>query len=97
VEQFATLLGEMDAVDEGGATLLDNSVVYFGSDVGDAWSHSHARLCNLVAGGGAGSLDPGRLIDASGADYASVLLALAHAMDADLPSFAGVSSPFVGI
>ena len=85
------------AVDEGGPSLLDNSVVYLGSDVGDPWGHSHIDLTNMVAGGGGGALSPGRLIDASGASYASVLLALAHAMDATVPSFAGASTPFSGL
>ena len=74
--------------------MLDNSVVYLGSDVGNGWSHSHQNLPNMLAGGGAGALNPGRLIDAGGASYDSVLLALAHAMDAPLPSFSGESTPF---
>ncbi|MEQ9323694.1 MAG: DUF1552 domain-containing protein [Polyangiaceae bacterium] len=94
MDQFAYLLTALDAVDEGGATLLDNSVVYLGSDVGNGWSHSHQNLPNMLAGGGAGALNPGRLIDAGGASYDSVLLALAHAMDAPLPSFSGESTPF---
>jgi hypothetical protein len=97
MDQFAYLLGKLQAVDEGGPTLLDNSVVYLGSDVGEPWSHSHVDLTNMLAGGGGGALSPGRLIDASGASYASVLLALAHAMDATVPSFAGASTPFSGL
>jgi uncharacterized protein DUF1552 len=97
MDQFAYLLGEMAAVDELGATLLDKSVVYMSADVGDGWSHSHTNLPAMVAGGGAGALNPGRLIDGSGVEYASVLLALANAMDAPLASFAGVSTPFSGL
>jgi hypothetical protein len=97
MDRIADFLGMLDAVDEGGATLLDNAVVYIGSDVGDGWSHSHADLPNMLAGGGAGALEPGRLIDASGASYDSVLLALAHAMDAALPSFSGATTPFAGL
>ncbi len=82
---------------KGGATLLDNSIVYVGSDVGDGWSHSHQNLTNFVAGGGAGALNPGRLIDAAGVPYDSVPLALARAMDANIPSFSGVSAPFSGL
>jgi hypothetical protein len=37
------------------------------------------------------------LIDASGASYDSVLLALAHAMDANIASFSGASTPFSGL
>jgi len=97
MDQFAYLLGEMQAVDEDGASLLDNSVVYMGSDVGDGWPHSHADLTAMLAGGGAGALAPGRLIDASGASYDSVLLAMAYAMDAPLASFSGASTPFAGL
>jgi hypothetical protein len=97
MQQFAYFLGALDAVDEGGSTLLDNSTIYHGSDVGDSWSHSHQRLCITVAGGGAGALNPGRLLDGSGVTYPSVLLALAHAMDANLSSFAGETSPFAAL
>lgn len=96
-EQIAYFLGQLDAVEEDGGSMLDKSVVYVGSDVADAWSHAKNDLPMMVAGGGGGSLSPGRLIDASGVSYASVLLALAHAMDAPLPDFAGASTPFGGL
>lgn len=97
MDQLGYFLGQMDAVDESGATLLDNSVIYVGSDVGDGWAHSHQNLTNMIIGGGAGALNPGRLIDVAGSSYDSVLLALAHAMDANIPSFSGESSPFTGL
>lgn len=50
-----------------------------------------------VAGGGAGALNPGRLIDASGVSYDSVLLALAYAMGAPVASFSGATTPFGGL
>ena len=97
MDRFASFLSALDAVDEGGSTLLDNAVIYLGSDVGDGWSHSHRDLPCIVAGGGGGALRPGRLIDANGASYDSVLLALAHAMGAPLPSFSGATTPFGGL
>ncbi|MCB9715823.1 MAG: DUF1552 domain-containing protein [Myxococcales bacterium] len=97
MEQLAYFLGLLQAVDESSGTLLDNSIVYMGSDVGDGWSHSHADLPAILAGGGAGALSPGRLIDASGSSYDSVLLALAHAMDAPVPGFSGATTPFGGL
>jgi len=97
MDQIAYFLGEMDKVVEEAGTLLDNSIVYIGSDVGDGWAHAHSDLTNMLAGGGAGALDPGRLIDASGVAYDSVLLGLAHAMDAMVPSFSGASTPFSGL
>ena len=97
MEQFAQLVTALDTVEEDGGTLLDNCVVYLGSDVGDGWSHSHRDLPCILAGGGGGALRPGRLIDATGASYDSVLLALAHAMNAPLPSFSGATVPFADL
>jgi len=63
VERFVDLLLAMDAVDEGnGCTLLDNSLVYFGSEIADGDSHSHFNLPVLLAGGGGGETVPGRHI-----------------------------------
>jgi hypothetical protein len=97
MDQFAYFLGEMDAVDEGGTTLLDNSLVYMGSDTADGWAHAHNDLTALLAGGAGGAVNPGKLIDAAGASYDSVLLAMAHAMDANVASFSGASTPFGGL
>lgn len=98
MDQIAYFLTALDGYDDGsGATLLDDSVVFIGSDVGDGWAHAHGDLTAMVAGGGAGSLNPGRLIDAAGASYDSVLLALAHAMGAQVPTFSGASTPFDGL
>jgi hypothetical protein len=97
MEQFAYFLSRLTEVDDGGVPLLDNCIIYHGSDVGDAWSHSHANLCMTVAGGGAGALNPGRLLDGTGVNYPQVLLALAHAMDANIDSFAGEGTPFSGL
>ena len=94
---LAYLLEQMAAVDETTGSLLDNSVVYMGSDVADAWSHSHSDMPMMLAGGGAGALNPGRLIDAAGVSYDSVLLGLAHAMDVPVASFSGATSPFTGL
>jgi hypothetical protein len=51
----------------------------------------------VILAGGGGALDPGRLVDAAGASYDSVLLALAHAMDAPLAGFSGATVPFAGL
>ena len=61
VEQLAYLLQAMDAVDEGnGTTLLDNTLVFFSSEIEDGNAHRHSNLPVLLAGGGALGVDSGR-------------------------------------
>jgi hypothetical protein len=60
VEQFAYLLSRMDAVDEGGQSLLDHSVVFFSSEIEDGDTHSHFNMPILLAGSGGGAFAPGR-------------------------------------
>ena len=53
-EQHSYLLQAMDAVDMGGHTLLDESVVFFGSELAQPPTHSKANMPFLLAGGGGG-------------------------------------------
>jgi len=60
-QQHAYLLQEMDAVDMGGHTLLDESVVFFGSELAQPPTHSKDNMPFLLAGGG-GGLRGGRFL-----------------------------------
>jgi hypothetical protein len=60
LEQLAYLLGRLDAVTEGEGTLLDNSFVFFSSEIEDGNSHAHTNLPVLLAGGANGQLQGGR-------------------------------------
>lgn len=60
-EQHAYLLQQMDAVDMGGHTLLDESVVFFGSELAQPPTHSKQDMPFLLAGGG-GGLRGGRFL-----------------------------------
>ena len=53
-QQHAYLLQQLDAVDLGGHSLLDESVVFFGSEIQDPPSHSRVNVPFLLAGGGGG-------------------------------------------
>jgi hypothetical protein len=46
------LVAKLNQSHEGGETLLDRTIVYLGSNLGDASSHSNKNLPLLVAGGG---------------------------------------------
>ena len=52
----------MKAIKEGDGTLLDHTLVVYGSGLSDGNQHIHADLPVIVAGHGDGSLKPGRHI-----------------------------------
>jgi len=60
VEQYAWLLQELAKIDEDGKSLLDQSMIFFASGIGDGNSHDPRNLPVLLAGRGGGALSPGR-------------------------------------
>jgi hypothetical protein len=90
-EQIAYLLAKLDAVVEGDRTLLDNTVVYWVSELGlgqEHGTHSRQNLPALLIGSGGDYLRTGRFLDLGGRPHADLLLTLAHAMGfEDLATF----------
>jgi hypothetical protein len=60
VDQFAYFLKKLDSIQDGEGTLLDNSMILYGSSIADGNRHTHHDLPILLCGGGAGKLRPGR-------------------------------------
>jgi len=63
VQQFAYLLKRLKAIDEGGQSLLDNSLIMFCSNLFDGDKHQADEMPILLAGRGGGSLETGRVLD----------------------------------
>lgn len=63
VEQFAYFIGKMKATPDGDGTLLDHSLVLYGSGLSDGNRHQHNDLPVLIAGGACGSLKTGRHVN----------------------------------
>jgi len=61
-ELFAYFLGQLASTPDGDGTLLDHSMVVYGSGLSDGNRHDHHDLPVLVAGGGGGTLQGGRHI-----------------------------------
>ena len=59
-KQLAYVLEKMNSVKEGNGTLLDNSVVLFGSGIGDGNAHNHDNLPLLLAGNAGGRIKSGQ-------------------------------------
>jgi hypothetical protein len=82
-QKFAALLDRLAAVKEGAGTLLDNTLVVWGSELGKGNSHSFAQVPFVVAGGAAGAVRTGRFLQvAAGTPHNRLLVAIAHAMGA---------------
>jgi hypothetical protein len=74
-EQHAYLLSAMDKVDMGGHSLLDESVVFFGSELADPPSHNKNSMPFLLAGGG-GGLRGGRWLKHGGRTHNDLLVSI---------------------
>ncbi|MDP1915420.1 MAG: DUF1552 domain-containing protein [Myxococcales bacterium] len=86
-QQFARLLGRLEATVAGpGVTLLDQSVIVWGNELGQGNTHSHRSVPFVVAGGGGGTLRSG-LLETNGGSHAELLLACAQAAGAPLTTF----------
>jgi hypothetical protein len=60
VQQYAYMLGKMRQIKEGDGTLLDHSMVLFGSGMRDGNRHDPKNLPLVLAGRAGGTLKPGR-------------------------------------
>lgn len=95
--EVARLLGLLQAAKEGGRTLLDQTIVLAGSNLGNASSHSWRDLPVIVAGGG---FRHGLHIVAGGKGnenvrFANLFVQIAHRLDVDLNRFGSSTGPAV--
>jgi hypothetical protein len=63
VQQFAYILKRFKEIDEGGQSLLDNSILLFGSNLFDGDAHSAEQMPLMLAGRASGDLQTGRVLD----------------------------------
>ncbi len=60
VQQLSYLLQKMKSIREGERSLLDNSMICYGSAISDGNRHNNENLPILLAGSGGGTIDTGR-------------------------------------
>ena len=60
MQQFAYFLDKLQSTPDGDGTLLDHSMLIYGSGISDGNIHFHMDLPIIVAGGGGGTLQGGR-------------------------------------
>lgn len=84
-EQVAYLLGKLDAVDEGSGTLLDNTLIAWGRELGST-AHRMDNTPFLLLGGAGGGLRGGRYLNVSGQQHAKALVSICQLMGMDVNS-----------
>lgn len=100
VAQYARMLQKMREVKEGpgGGTLLDHSLVLFGSGMSDGNRHNPADLPILLGGRGGGALVPGRHVASSeGTPLCNLYVSMLDAMGVNVPRFGDSNGKLKGL
>ncbi len=97
-EQFARMLRKMGSIREGDSTLLDNSMVVFGSSMSDGNRHDPNNLPILVGGKGGGKLQTGQHIAFEGmVPLCNLYLTMLHKMGIEAEQFGDSEGVIAGI
>ncbi len=92
-QQVQYLLGKMRGIDEGNGSLLDNSLVLYGSEMKDGNGHIKEDLPLVLIGKGQGRARTGQhLAFDKGTPLANLHLTLAQQFGAEIDSFNNVST-----
>jgi Protein of unknown function (DUF1552) len=91
---LADLLGKLASLPDGDGTMLDHSVVLYGSGMSDGNEHNHSPLPVLLAGHAGGALEGGRhLRNAENTTMSNLLLAVLHKLGIDEEQFGDSTGP----
>lgn len=100
VEQYAYLLGKLNAIDEGnGLTALDTSAVYFSSEIEDGNAHRHTNLPVIIGGSLGGAFKTGQhIVLPDETPMANLFVSMLQAIGAPVETFGDNSTgPLAGI
>ncbi len=98
VEQYAYLLKKLDAMKEGDHSVLDNSMILFGSALSDGNAHDPHHMPLVLAGRAGGRIDSGRhLICSEDAPAANLYVSMLDAFGAPVARFADSTGYLPGL
>lgn len=98
IEQYAYMLGRMKDIKEGDGTLLDHSMVAFGSPIRDGNSHNPHNVPIVLAGKANGQLKTGQHLEfESGTPLCSLWLSMLEKSGAQTASLADASKGLRGV
>lgn len=98
VAQYAYLLDKLQSMREGDSTVLDNSMILFGSALSDGDSHNPHRLPLILGGGGGGRILSGQhLVYGDDSPLANLYVSMLDAFGAPVERFADSTGPLAGL
>jgi hypothetical protein len=87
LKSFARFLEKMKSIPDGKGTLLDNSMLMYGSGLADGDRHSHTGLPIILAGGGGGTINTGRFVPSCKGNMCDLYMAMMARMGVQTPTF----------
>jgi hypothetical protein len=97
VEQMVYLARKLDAMDDGdGATVLDNSFLYFSSEVADGNSHDNYNLPILLAGRAGSTITSGRHVQYGDGRLSNLYISMLHHLGVSVDTFGDDGTKFIG-
>lgn len=98
IEQYAYLLGKLHSMQERESTVLDNSMILYGSGLRDGNSHSPHNLPILLGGRGGGRLATGQHLEfGTDTPLANLYAAMLNAFGTDTNAFADSTEILPGV
>jgi len=88
VQRLQRMMDKMARIDEGGTSLLDNSLILFGAGMSQGNTHSGSNIPILLAGKAGGAMKTGRHIQtATNTQHSNFLLSVLQKMGVDKERF----------
>ena len=98
IGHYAKFLERLKSIPEGTGTLLDNSMIVYGSAIADGNAHSHHDLPVLLAGKGGGTIASGRhIVSPKETPLNNLFLSMLDRMDAGVDSLGDSSGRLKGL
>lgn len=88
----------VDAVqDSDGNSLLHNTLIFLGSELGDSNRHDNKNMPFLLAGNAGGGLTTSRYLSFDNISHAKLLVSIANLMGINIDTFGDTSSGIGGL
>ena len=99
VQMLAYLVDKLSKINEGDGTLLDHSLILFGSNMGDSNLHEHFDVPHVLVGGASGRLKGDRLVavPTRTVPTGNLLLSIADMFDLGIDRFGDSTGRLAGI